>query len=235
MKLLLLLAALLAAAVAASGQLVVLRADVAVVQSVLPRFSAELRMRGVTHGKVRMLVRIDPEGRPAEWRVIAYTRKELADEAEKVMGEWRFAPGRLGDRPVEVQTELIFDFKVSDVVVNATVVDHLDNYFARLDLERYEYQPCSLKQIDRIPVPIRTVAPAYPAEVRAKGASGIVLVYFLIDEQGEVRMPAVMKSDFPELAESAIAAVRQWRFEPPARRGHPVAVSAVQAFQFAPK
>ena len=39
-----------------------------------------------------------------------------------------------------------------------------------------------------------------------------------IDEQGEVRMPAVMKSDYPELAEAAIAAVRQWKFEPPTRR-----------------
>jgi len=57
-------------------------------------------------------------------------------------------------------------------------------------------------------------------------------VYFYIDEKGAVRMPAVDASANPYLSDIAVAAVREWRFEPPTSRGKPVLIAASQEFNF---
>ena len=45
-----------------------------------------------------------------------------------------------------------------------------------------------------VPVPVRTVAPIYPPELRAQGVSGLVLVKCAIDPQGNVTTGAVRGS-----------------------------------------
>jgi TonB family protein len=57
------------------------------------------------------------------------------------------------------------------------------------------------------------VRPEYPAEVKAQGISGIVIVEAVIDTQGTVRSTRVLRS-IPGLDEAALAAVREWRFTP---------------------
>jgi TonB family protein len=61
---------------------------------------------------------------------------------------------------------------------------------------------------------------------------GTVEIQFYIDEKGAVRLPAIKYSDRIDLAESALEAVRQWKFEPPTRNGRPVLITAVQQFDF---
>ena len=63
-----------------------------------------------------------------------------------------------------------------------------------------------------------------------------VTVEFYIDEQGTVRMAAVPRESAGDVyAAAAVAAVEQWRFEPPLRKGEPVLVLAQQEFKFRPK
>jgi TonB family protein len=63
-----------------------------------------------------------------------------------------------------------------------------------------------------------------------------VTVEFYIDEQGNVRMAAVPRESAGDIyAAAAVAAVEQWRFEPPLRKGRPVLVLAQQEFNFRPK
>jgi outer membrane biosynthesis protein TonB len=47
-----------------------------------------------------------------------------------------------------------------------------------------------------------------------------------------VRVPAVSINDDSVLTALAVAALRQWRFEPPTRNGSPVLVKASQVFNF---
>ena len=64
----------------------------------------------------------------------------------------------------------------------------------------------------------------YPADARAEGVEGQVVVQFVIDEGGAVVDPVVLRSPDDRLAEAALAAVRQARFEPGMQRGEPVKV-----------
>jgi len=59
-----------------------------------------------------------------------------------------------------------------------------------------------------------------------------VEVRFYIDETGAVRMPAVDSDAHPYLAETAVTAVKEWRFAPPTHDGRPVLVAASQVFDF---
>lgn len=59
----------------------------------------------------------------------------------------------------------------------------------------------------------RMPAPSYPAEARAKGQSGTVLVEFVVDESGRVVSAyAKSASPWPLLNEKAVSCVRTWRF-----------------------
>jgi len=60
---------------------------------------------------------------------------------------------------------------------------------------------------------IHKVAPEYPAEAKKDKLEGIVLIDVRVGKDGKVA-DARVKSGHPTLAEAALAAVRQWRYEP---------------------
>ena len=100
--------------------------------------------------------------------------------------------------------------------------------------ERYSYSACRLRELDRIPIPAHVVPPTPPkGGLRDKRT---ITVEFYIDEEGRVRMPAIDREEPDDAyAAAAVAAVEQWQFEPPTRKGLPVLVLARQDFAFVPK
>jgi len=73
---------------------------------------------------------------------------------------------------------------------------------------------------------VSTPAPAYPAIAKAARAQGTVSVRIIVDETGRV-ISANAVSGHPLLQQSALAAVRQWRFTPTLLSGQPVKVTGV--------
>jgi protein TonB len=75
---------------------------------------------------------------------------------------------------------------------------------------------------DHPPRIIRQTKPEYPREAFVKKVQGTVLVEILINVDGRVAHARVLRS-IPLLDEAALAAVRQWLFEPAVKSGRPVA------------
>lgn len=73
------------------------------------------------------------------------------------------------------------------------------------------------------PVPVRTVQPDYPDQLRRDGVTGIVVVKCVIDEQGNVTDPEVEKSTNNGFDQAALTAVKKWKFKPARQDGAPVA------------
>lgn len=72
----------------------------------------------------------------------------------------------------------------------------------------------------------RDAAPKYPEAALKAGVLGIVVVDAVIDKQGRVRNPKVVRS-VPRLDKVAVDAVRQWQFVPTVRDGRVIDVSVL--------
>jgi periplasmic protein TonB len=81
------------------------------------------------------------------------------------------------------------------------------------------------------PSPLSNPAPAYPADAKAAGIEGTVVVKYVVTETGAVTNIQVVRGP-PELHAAVIAAMRGWRFRPATLDGQPVAVSRVYRFPF---
>lgn len=80
----------------------------------------------------------------------------------------------------------------------------------------------SAAQSDSPPAPITKVPPVYPKEAIAAGVQGTVLLQVAIDEKGVPSEILVVSPLGFGLDDSAIKAVKQWRFQPATRDGEPV-------------
>ena len=76
-----------------------------------------------------------------------------------------------------------------------------------------------------VPKQIKDAPLNFPEKARKKKLQGVVLVSMVVDENGVPRDVVVTKPAGNGFDEAAIAAVRQWRFEPALRDGKPVAVA----------
>jgi TonB family protein len=69
-------------------------------------------------------------------------------------------------------------------------------------------------------------------EARRQGIQGQVWVHLVITEAGDVESAEVISGD-PLLAEATVNAMKQWKFKPYIRNGHPVRVSTKLSYDFA--
>ncbi len=85
-----------------------------------------------------------------------------------------------------------------------------------------------------LPQPVATnAAPPYPEEARAAGRQGTVTLRLRIGVDGRVEsLKLLTSSGTPSLDESALATVKQWRFEPAHRLGRPVAMDVKTSVKF---
>ncbi|QHI70043.1 energy transducer TonB [Tichowtungia aerotolerans] len=79
----------------------------------------------------------------------------------------------------------------------------------------------SMADLDQKPRVIYQPGPTFTKQVRRK-APGTVYIIFVVDQRGRVINPAVQKSTDPVFTKPALAAVKQWKFEPGKRNGKAV-------------
>jgi TonB family protein len=76
------------------------------------------------------------------------------------------------------------------------------------------------------------VSPTYPSIAKAARVTGVVTVYLVVNEKGEVE--TVQKLEGPlQLQQAAADAARRWRFNPTVIDGQPVRVAGYLSFNFA--
>jgi protein TonB len=92
--------------------------------------------------------------------------------------------------------------------------------------------PAAFAQTKEPPVPVRTVAPDYPDELRRDGVSGLVMVKCTIDVQGNVTDPEIEKSSNNAFEKPALAALKKWKFKPAKQDGAPIAIKVSIPIKF---
>ena len=101
-------------------------------------------------------------------------------------------------------------------------------------LEKGENLVMTDETVDEPPRPIRRRAMPYPAQARARGQEGYVVLSILIDTQGQVEQARVLEAQPPGLFdEVARAGIMGWQFSPARYQGVPVKIWARQKIRFA--
>ena len=77
--------------------------------------------------------------------------------------------------------------------------------------------------LDKKPRPVQQTAPRFPNDLRRKGVTGYVILSVYVNAQGIVEAAKVLESKPPgAFDESALEAIRSWRFQPGEYQGGPV-------------
>jgi TonB family protein len=90
-----------------------------------------------------------------------------------------------------------------------------------------------IRLTEDMPKPVQLVSdtPRYPSEAKAAGIEGVVIVKYVIAEDGSVRDAKVLKGP-PELEAVCLESVKKWRFQPIIVDGAAVAVVRIARFPF---
>ena len=206
-----------------------------IIQTDEAQFPLTLRNSTIMEGEATVAINVDSKGQLVECLVTGYSRKEFADTAVEALRRWQYEPARLNGESWPSVQELHFDFSRTGVVIDMTGLDLIGSRIEQLIQAKYAYRAFTLSELDRIPTPMVVVSPTAPP-LSPGESKRMVVVDFYIDEEGRVRLPAVKRVEANDVyAASAMAAVKQWRFEPPLCKGRPVLVHTQQPFNFVPK
>jgi periplasmic protein TonB len=90
-----------------------------------------------------------------------------------------------------------------------------------------------IRLTEDMPKPVQTLmkTPEYPSSAKLAGIEGVVIVKYVVGEDGSVRDAKVLKGP-PELSEACLTAVRTWRFQPMVVDGSPISFVKIARFPF---
>ncbi len=195
-------------------------------------FPPRLLQEGVLYGEARVAFHVDREGRLVDALVLAYTAEPFAAATLAALRRWKYVPARVDGEPGASVVHLNVRFETNGIVAIERIQPPSLDVAPDLPAGTFIYQPCAPSALDRPLRPVSVVAPDYPSALRRQGIGGVVTVLFYVDETGRPRLVVSPPGSPPALANLAIGAVEQWRFEPPTSRGRPVLVQVSQEFRF---
>ncbi len=200
--------------------------------TVEPQMPALLQAEGLREGTVVIALDVAADGRLLDALVTMASHQELIRPCLVAVRQWRFTPARYEGAPTPARAMITLTLSQTRAVVSRTASEMMAEWTDRLLGREPDYQVCSAEEMDRPLAVVHRVSPAYAQDAAEQGVGGRVRVYFFVDEQGRVRLPAVPDATHPYLSALATEAIKEWKFEPPTRRGRPVLVAAVQDFDF---
>ena len=161
-----------------------------------PPAPAEARAKGIS-GTVVVEILVDTNGRVVDAKAIQGP-EVLRPAAVAWAKDFRFVPAKLNGNPVKARLRL-----------TVSIVVHP------------KQPPIQDFDSSHIKVTYRPEAPAYPAEAKAKGITGTVIVEVLVDRDGRVESAKPVEGP-EELRATAVAYASAWKFKPAVLDGKPV-------------
>lgn len=202
-------------------------------RTIEPRFPPGLLAESVIRGEAWVMVSVGADGKLTDALPTKYTHRALANEALYAVRAWRYQAARQDGQPIATRAELYFKFEASGAVVSMDPRTTVISLVPFAEKPVYFTALCRPADLDQPPTAVRTVSPVRPPRARDHAAGNQpTVIDFIIDENGQPRMPVLVSSPGPEYSDEAARALAQWQFTPPMRNGRPVAVQARQEFLF---
>ncbi len=180
------------------------------------------------------VLRIDTEGRVADWIGLDVPHPALFPALDRALAQARFRPALWAGEPVadDLPARIPVGEAVAFGVLNVTLSEHIESRMVEVapDLHRVTLSPAS--QLDQ---PLRLRSEGTPLRViddDGTALAGAVTVDFYVDPDGRPRLIRTAEGPHPALREAAVLTVAGFRFEPPRRNGRPTVVKARITLEF---
>ncbi len=187
-----------------------------------PSYSSEARKKKIS-GTCLVSFTVDTNGIPQSVRVVKSLEPSLDTNAVQAIETWRFKPARKEGKtsvPFDLTAEVSFRImdihrsesatSVTSVIANPADSDDLGTVLS--------YDGSRLIR----PIPVLQIAPKYPSDEKRHRINGDCLLALIIDSEGIPQDIHIVKSLGPAFDESAIEAVKKWRYKPASRDGVPI-------------
>ncbi|UCG92650.1 MAG: TonB family protein [candidate division WOR-3 bacterium] len=140
-------------------------------------------------------------------------------------------PAPPAETPVTPPEEVVAPERLLEATAPPDTAAAADTTADTLAAAPQPYRPAVVTQTK----PRKQVQPRYPESARAVGASGQVIINAVVGIDGKVKDLSIYYSfGNPACEEAALAAARQWEFEPATRDGEPVEQAVRIPFTFQP-
>jgi TonB family protein len=177
---------------------------------------------GNTTGLLSMYISVDRDGRVREAYPLNSDNAGLQDAARDQLLKWKLKPMAAEGRPVQAQAALSFRF---DTTLVSQSAQPAGGAVAGPVPQKATPEPApGVKRGLVKGFLVSQSQPWYPDEAKEKHIQGKVVLSLLIDTDGTTSDIEVLSSPDQALTDSAIAAVKQWRYKPYELNGVPVSI-----------
>lgn len=198
---------------------------------VVPEFPPFLRQAGVLQGTVAAAIGRDARGRAEDVLVLESSDPRFTDAALDAIREWRFKP--LSPAPDTEDAAPVVRFLFTTGSVSVVPLTSTARGGSRRTVRAdTPIELPNFSHLDQTPAILHHPPPEFPAALRGRVTQGTVVVKYFIDTTERVRLPTIISASDPALGAAALAAMRQWRYEPPRIDGKPVIALERHSFQF---
>jgi TonB family protein len=177
-----------------------------------PSYTEEARLAGV-EGTAVVYAEIAKDGSPENLRVLRSLGHGLDQEAVRTVQQWRFEPNLQKGQAIRVATYVPVRFRLDRQIYGVQQPATGNN-------EIFQVAEGGITA----PRIISRVEPTYTEEARRAKVGGTVILFVEITSSGIVENVVVLGGLEKGLDESAVRAIKQWKFSPATKDGRPVAV-----------
>jgi len=189
---------------------------------------------GKTTGLVSVYISVDRDGQVREVYPLTADNGDLQDAARGQLHKWKLKPMVVDGKAVQVQAALTFQFETTlapnaaqrapDAVTPPATQDATS---APAEGGKRIHATGLIKGFL-----VSQTVPWYPDEAKEKHVQGKVILSIRIEADGTTSDIRMLSSPDQTLTDSAIAAVKQWRYKPYELNGTPVSIDSTVEVNF---
>lgn len=200
-----------------------------VISAPLPRFPPDLVGIKSSDGEVLLAFTIDAEGKVSDSLALRATNDSFANAATRAVNLWEFSPqkdvlARSESWPRREVTQFVFR-RSGSVTTMSHAEAARDSFISTTTPQVITVQ---WDELDAEPEWLTTGMPRISKAVIEQHGDSPVAVHFIVDRQGQVRVPVISGTENLDLAHAVLESVRQWQYSSPMFRNQAVSAEVTR-------
>ena len=176
------------------------------IKRVSPAHPPEM-LKKFKNGRAIVECLITETGEIHELKIVTADEPEFGEAAMEAVRQWEFRPGEKAGKPVAVRLQIPFEFVL-------TAEQIIESAVRRRVFQEIHELIVPAQEMPSWPRPLEYLLPRYPESLKGSGKYGKAVVSIVINKEGKVMNPKIVKATYPEFMLPALAAAARLEFPP---------------------